>query len=148
MVNLTLDEFVESYKPSGEVIYADLPATRAASGTGYILNATKKSGVLAGAFHHIATNKNTKAGMQWTLQFLPLFKKAGYTLKDALNMVFVKGHYGPHPPEYHQAVFDRINNATKGLTGKQYKEVFEKTLKQLGKEAAEEGSDLNKLISK
>ena len=103
---------------------------------------------VAGAWHHIATNKNFIRGMQWSLKFLPLFKKAGYKLSDAINKVFVKGHYGPHPDQYHKKVFDRLNTATKGLTGSKYKEVFEKTLTEIGNEAAKKGTELNKLITK
>jgi hypothetical protein len=86
--------------------------------------------------------------MQWSLKFLPLFKKAGYKLSDAINTVFVKGHFGPHPDEYHRIVLKRLTEATKDLKGSKFKEAFDKTLTEIGKEAAEKGTELNKLLTK
>ncbi|MEP7377912.1 MAG: AHH domain-containing protein, partial [Chitinophagaceae bacterium] len=146
--NLSLDEFIQSFKPSGEILYYDLPGTSGARAGLSVMAAARRGGLIAGALHHIATNKNFKAGLQWSLKFLPLFKKAGYKLEDAINTVFVKGHFGPHPEAYHKVVFERLSNATKGLTGIKYKEAFERTLTAIGKEAATKGSELNKLLVK
>lgn len=60
----------------------------------------------------------------------------------------VIGHAGPHPAEYHQAVFDRLTQATRGLEGAEYKKAFEATLQELSKEVSTVGTELNKLITK
>jgi hypothetical protein len=104
--------------------------------------------MLKGPLHHLFTNKNFKRGQQWSKKFEPLFEKAGYKLKDAINKIEVIGHKGPHPDEYHQAVFDRLQSATKGLEGAEYKKAFESTLEVLKKEVSTAGTELNKLVTK
>lgn len=69
-------------------------------------------------------------------------------MDDVINKVKVAGHKGPHPPEYHEAVFQRLVEATKGLEGKEYVKAFEKTLNILKKEVSTAGSYLNKLVPK
>ncbi len=103
--------------------------------------------VAKGAWHHVFTNKNFIRGQQWSKKFEPLFQKAGYKLDDAINKVFVKGHKGPHPDEYHQYVYDQILEATEGLKGKAYKEAFDKTLNRLSEEVSTIGSYANKLLT-
>lgn len=98
--------------------------------------------------HHIYTNKNFISGQKWSKKFAPLFKKAGYDLDDAINKINVPGHKGPHPDEYHQAVYDRLLEATKGLQGDAYKNAFEATLNSLRQEVTQVGSRLNKLLTK
>lgn len=68
-------------------------------------------------------------------------------MDDAINTVFVKGHFGPHPVAYHEAVYKRLIAATAGLKGKEFKRVFEETLTKIGQEAAKEGTTLNKLLT-
>jgi A nuclease family of the HNH/ENDO VII superfamily with conserved AHH len=104
--------------------------------------------MLKGPLHHIATNKNFIRGQQWSKKFAPLFEKAGYKLDDAINKIHVPGHKGPHPDEYHEAIFDRIQAATRGLDGDDYKRAFDNTLETLGKEVTTKGSYLNKLLTK
>jgi RHS repeat-associated protein len=104
--------------------------------------------MLKGPLHHIFTNKNYIRGQQWSKKFEPIFEKAGYKLDDAINKINVPGHKGPHSDEYHQAVFDRLTLATKGLDGDSYKQAFDKTLGVLQKEVSEVGSTLNKLVTK
>lgn len=104
--------------------------------------------ITVSALHHIFTNKNFIRGQQWSKKFEPLFEKAGYTLDDAINKIRVLGHKGPHPDEYHEAVFNRLKESTEGLEGQSYKDAFDKTLDALGKEASTEGTNLNKLLTK
>jgi hypothetical protein len=55
------------------------------------------------------TNKNRVSaarGGPWTSRFEDLARKAGMGLEDAANKVRIPGHYGPHPQEYHEVVFD------------------------------------------
>jgi RHS repeat-associated protein len=70
---------------------------------------------LVGQIHHIATNKNFAGG--FTAAFERLFGRAGMTLNDDENLVRLAGHTGPHAPEYHQMVLDRLVAVTKGLQG-------------------------------
>jgi RHS repeat-associated protein len=104
--------------------------------------------MLKGPIHHIFTNKNFIRGQQWSKKFAPLFEKAGYKLNDAINKIEVIGHKGPHPEEYHQAIFDRLQSATKGLEGAEYKKAFESTLQTLKNEVSTAGTALNKLVTK
>ena len=67
--------------------------------------------------HHIATNKNFKSGQQWSKKFKEdFFDPAGLDLNDTDNIVSLENHQGPHPDSYHQWVYDRLSQATKGLT--------------------------------
>jgi RHS repeat-associated protein len=99
--------------------------------------------------HHIATDKNlisTAAGGPYTPKFETIFKKAGMTLQDVLNKVPVLGHQGPHP-EYNAIVYERLQNAVKGLKGDAYKTALQNELKSIGKESTTSGTKLNKLIT-
>jgi hypothetical protein len=81
-------------------------------------------------------------------KFEPLFTKAGYSMNDAVNKVYVAGHKGPHPEAYHQAVYKALLDATNGLSGEKYKTAFDSTLKELATQAQTVGSYLNKLLTK
>ena len=98
--------------------------------------------------HHVATNKNYKAGEQWSKKFEDIFAKAGLTLKDPNNLVDVQGHVGPHPPRYHEIVHDRLEKATTGLSGDAYREALLKELNILAEEIKTPGTELNSLVTK
>lgn len=103
--------------------------------------------------HHIATNKNeisTARGGPWTQKFQDLFEKAGMSLDDPANKVEVIGHKGPHPRDYHQAVYDRLNKAVKGKDphSEAYKKAFSSELGKLKQECATPGTRLNNMITK
>jgi hypothetical protein len=73
--------------------------------------------------HHIATNKDWVSNVRggpWSPAFEKLFKKAGMSLEDVANRVQIPGHRGPHPEEYHRAIFDRLSAATLGKNGVEY----------------------------
>lgn len=77
--------------------------------------------------HHICTNKNEvskRNGGPWTPKFRPIFERAGMDMDEAANVVRVQGHYGPHPPEYHQYVYSYLGGRTAGLTGEEYVAAF------------------------
>jgi RHS repeat-associated protein len=104
----------------------------------------------AGPIHHLMTNKNwvsTLRGGPWSPRFRDIAGKAGMTLEDVANKVAVPGHVGPHPEAYHQAVFDRLTTATRGLSGNAYGAAFRAELGAIKSEAATVGSHLNKLLS-
>ncbi|WP_456062039.1 AHH domain-containing protein [Archangium lipolyticum] len=64
--------------------------------------------------HHLATDKNDisdVSGGPWTPRFKDLFDRAGMSFDDPANIVYLVGHVGPHPKEYHEAVFSRLRAA-------------------------------------
>jgi RHS repeat-associated protein len=104
----------------------------------------------AGFLHHIATNKNfisKLSGGPWSQRFEKIFRRAGMTLKDAANKVRLPAHKGPHPEAYHREVFDRLNDATRGLRDKAAQDALTKELGKLGEECATAGTRLNKLLT-
>ena len=109
---------------------------------------TKKSGPL----HHIATNKNTKRGKKWTNKYKPFFDNAGLSMDCPENKVYVPGHKGPHPDEYHQYVYDKIDQATSGIdpdTDKDnYKAALISALEDVATEAQTEGTNVNIWLTK
>lgn len=87
---------------------------------------------VAGQIHHIATDKAIKSG--FTKQFEEIFAKAGTSLQNAANKLFLEGHAGRHSPKYHQYVIDRLKTATEGLTGSEYGKALTGTLEGIAKE--------------
>lgn len=82
-----------------------------------------------GQIHHIATDKAIKSG--FTEKFQQIFERAGKSLQDPANKVFLEGHAGRHSPAYHQYVLDRLQNATRGLSGDAYTRALEGELRVL-----------------
>jgi hypothetical protein len=74
-------------------------------------------------------------------------EKAGMTLEDVANKVRLPGHKGPHPEAYHQAVYDRLQNITKGLRGEEYSKAFRFELDKIAEEILTPGSRLNILLT-
>ena len=101
--------------------------------------------------HHICTDKNCispNSGGPWTPEFQKMFDKAGLSMQDEFNKVWVAGHQGPHPQEYHREIFDRLDAATLGKTGSAYTQAFQSELRALGVEISTAGSKLNQLVTK
>ncbi|NVJ26970.1 AHH domain-containing protein [Myxococcus sp. AM011] len=105
----------------------------------------------AGEHHHIATNKNdvsTARGGPWTPEFRKLFKKAGMDLKDRENIVEVVGHKGPHPQEYHDIVFLRLQDALGSCrTVVACRKALTSELRRLATEAQTPGTILHRLVT-
>ncbi len=101
--------------------------------------------------HHIATNKWWKSPHNdgpWSPEFQKIFDRAGMSLDDPANIVRVKGHKGPHPLEYHERVFERLTDATRGCrTMQQCREALTAELRKLGQEIATPGTKLNRLVT-
>ncbi|WP_052518496.1 AHH domain-containing protein [Archangium violaceum] len=105
-----------------------------------------------GDIHHIATVENGKSparGGPWTPRLKKLFDKAGLSMEDPINKVRVPGHKGPHPREYHEEVFRRLDDAVKRCeTTAQCREALTQELGKLAEELKRVGSELNKLVTR
>lgn len=115
------------------------------------VDSASTGGITKPTLHHICTDKNrlsTVCGGPWTPRFEAIFEKAGMTLEDGLNKVYILNHRGPHPEAYHQAVYDRLVSATNGLSGYAYKNAIESELGVIGREASTPGTLLNRLLTR
>ncbi len=103
-------------------------------------------------WHHLATNKNsvsTLRGGPWTPRFEDFFEMAGMRLDAKENRIYLKGHTGPHPKEYHDEVYDRFQRAMRNCgTIAQCRSKLVTTLEQLADEVCTPGSHLHRLITK
>jgi RHS repeat-associated protein len=90
-------------------------AIQGAAATGQQLNVLLSSGRSGSSNtpqgHHIATRYGN-----WGRLFQRLFEKGGMTLDDPANIIDLSPHHGPHSQAYHQRIWDRLYNRTKGLT--------------------------------
>ncbi len=104
--------------------------------------------------HHICTDKCTSdvnGKIAWTVEFTRFFDGAGLDITRSVeNLVAVPGHRGPHPLEYHQHVYGRLNAATSGLVPGtvEYREAVVSTLNRMKVEAVIPGSQINKWLTK
>ncbi|QRN95471.1 AHH domain-containing protein [Archangium violaceum] len=102
--------------------------------------------------HHMATSRNSKSplrGGPWTPPFEELFAEAGMSLNDAANIVYLKGHYGPHPKEYHQRVYDRLRLALSRCADQaSCREALVAELRKLAEEICTPGSMLNSILTR
>lgn len=117
------------------------------SATAYSLYAMAR-----GSWHHILTDKNyvsSRAGGPWSPVFEDYLENAGLKFSHPANRVWLEGHKGPHPAEYHREVFRRLREATRGLRGGTpgYRDAVLQVLKEIGKEIQTKGSKLNLLLT-
>lgn len=107
---------------------------------------------IGGPLHHIATNKNEKRGKKWTKKFKPFFDKAGLDMDGADNKVYVPGHKGPHPDDYHQHVYDKLEAATNGIDHTKDKQKYQQAVKDaladIAKDAQAPGTKVNDWLLK
>jgi hypothetical protein len=103
-------------------------------------------------WHHLATNKNEISAAQggpWTPLFERIFAKAGMSLDAAENLVYLKGHKGPHPEEYHSEVYQRLDTALRDCQPvSQCKSKLLRVLKRMADEVCTPGSSLYQLVTK
>ena len=64
-----------------------------------------------------------------------------------LSPYLLPGHAGPHSEAYHREIFDRLQSATDGLSGADYKAALSKELEVIAVEASAIGSRLDKLLT-
>jgi len=103
-------------------------------------------------WHHLATDKNDSSplrGGPWTPRFQQLFKKAGMLLDDPANRVYLAGHQGPHPEEYHFEVYQRLEAAMgRCLSTAQCKMRLTEELQKIRSEVCTPRSLLHRLLTK
>ncbi len=101
--------------------------------------------------HHIATvenNTSTARGGPWTPLFKKIFDKAGMSMEDPANKLKLPGHYGPHPEEYHRAVFNHLDKATANCPTQQTCAMaLRQALRELAVEISTQGSRLHRLLT-
>uniref|UniRef100_UPI00286C7584 AHH domain-containing protein n=1 Tax=Archangium sp. TaxID=1872627 RepID=UPI00286C7584 len=135
----------------GTVVVAGVAAGTAASAMGSACadGSEKKEGH---QWHHLATNKNETSavsGGPWTPLFEDIFAKARMSLDAAENRVYLKGHKGPHPTAYHEAVYEKLNDAVSDCgTVLECKRRLVEALRKLGDQACTPGSRLHQLLTK
>ncbi len=135
----------------GTLIVTGVAAGTAASAVGSACTdgSVKKDGH---HWHHLATNKNntsTSQGGPWTPVFEKLFAKAGMNLDAAENLVYLKGHQGPHPEAYHERVYEQLQAAVaRCKTQKQCRTALVEALRDLADELCTPGSWLHRVVTK
>ncbi|HVG57874.1 MAG TPA: AHH domain-containing protein, partial [Hyalangium sp.] len=101
--------------------------------------------------HHIGTISNKKSALRggpWTQRFEKLFARAGMRLKDAENIVPIQGHKGPHPQQYHEIVFRRLDRALGDCsTISNCRGRLTRELRAIAEEIATPGTELNRLVT-
>jgi hypothetical protein len=102
-------------------------------------------------WHHLATDKNTTSSLRggpWTPRFQDLFARAGMTLEDPENLVYLQGHKGPHPEEYHAEIFERLQSALGPCrTHEQCRGNLSRALRRAATDVCTPGSQLHRLAT-
>ncbi|ATB26850.1 AHH domain-containing protein [Melittangium boletus] len=136
--------------PSAGVLNVALAPTAVAAvamGTGGVIQ-----GDPDGDIHHICTDKNEvsdASGGPWTPLFETFFEQAGMKLSDVANQVRIKGHKGPHPREYHEEVYSRIEQATLGCrSAAECRRALVDVLTKIARELTTTGTKLRKIITR
>jgi hypothetical protein len=69
-------------------------------------------------------------------------------LKDAENIVPIRGHKGPHPQRYHEIVYERLDSTLgECSTMVECRRRLTDALKRLANEIATPGTELNRLVT-
>ncbi|MGZ3458467.1 MAG: AHH domain-containing protein [Archangium sp.] len=102
-------------------------------------------------WHHLATNKNeisTLYGGPWTPRFEEIFAMAGMSLDASENLVYLAGHKGPHPEQYHEEIFRRLREAvTDCQSVSRCRERLVEELRKLADEVCTPGTLLHQLAT-
>lgn len=103
-------------------------------------------------WHHLATDKNDVASGQggpWTPLFARLFARAGMSLDDAANLVYLQGHKGPHPEEYHREIYRKLFSAVaRCRSPSECKSRLVTALQEIARDVCTPGSRLHQLVTK
>jgi len=129
--------------PVGEFLFIDLPSGGLAGAVrGFIFKggttlfesidtylANEVGSIGTGQIHHIASDKAIASG--FTEKFKSIFEKAGMSLQAKENRFLLLGHAGRHSLKYRNYVLMKLQTATEGLSGNEYKEALLKELEFL-----------------
>ncbi|HEX5748054.1 MAG TPA: AHH domain-containing protein [Archangium sp.] len=103
-------------------------------------------------WHHLATDKNdisTVYGGPWTPLFKSLFARAGMNLDAKENLVYLAGHKGPHPEDYHVEIYERLKTALgQCRTRERCRDALIRALEELAQEVCTPGSRLYRLATR
>ncbi|MFP2908375.1 AHH domain-containing protein [Pyxidicoccus sp. 3LFB2] len=134
---------------SGVAVGTAASSASGGAGSACTDGAVKKDGH---QWHHIATDKNTSAevrGGPWTPRFEEIFATAGMNLEDPTNLVYLRGHQGPHPEDYHQEIFRRLRAVVaRCQTVEQCRRRLVEELKGIANEVCTPGSRLHQWATK
>ncbi|MFY0562581.1 AHH domain-containing protein [Archangium lansingense] len=102
--------------------------------------------------HHLCTNKNDISesnGGPWTPDFETLFARAGMSLDDPVNIVYLRDHKGPHPEAYHSDIFKRLNDKFGACRARaECRAMLVEELDRIAGEVCTPGSMLNELLTR
>jgi HNH/ENDO VII superfamily nuclease len=102
--------------------------------------------------HHLCTNKNDiseNSGGPWTPRFEEFFERAGMSLDDPANIVYLRDHKGPHPEAYHREIFRRLDDALRGCRPPvECQAKLVRALDAIAGEVCTAGSTINKLVTR
>ncbi|WNG54018.1 hypothetical protein F0U59_03835 [Archangium gephyra] len=103
-------------------------------------------------WHHLATNKNeisASYGGPWTPLFEELFVRVGMSLDAKENLVYLQGHKGPHPEEYHSTIYRRLEAAlAKCRSLEQCQRSLKDALRKIAVEICTPGTRLHRLATR
>jgi hypothetical protein len=144
---------------NGTVVLMGVTANTTAQATAAAVSSARTTGACRDASdrgdakgHHLATDKNDKSdvyGGPWTPRFKRLFDKVGMSLNDPANIIYLLGHVGPHPEEYHQELYRRLEDALKGCQSQaECRSRLVDALDEIAGEVCTPGSRLNKLATR
>jgi hypothetical protein len=109
---------------------------------------TKEEG---GTPHPIATGsdlRRAKKKKAWTPRFAALFARAGMSLKDPLNLLYMQDHASPHPEVYHQEIYDLLQATLEGCGDRETcGEVLRMALRRLASELCTPDTPLSSLVT-
>jgi hypothetical protein len=104
-----------------------------------------------GTPYRIATNAHRKGvdgGKAWTPQFRALFARAGMSLDDPTNRVYLQEHVRTHPEKYHQEIYERLQATLEGCGDEAAcGEVLRMALRRLAAELCTADTPLSSLVS-
>ncbi|ATB35125.1 RhsD protein [Cystobacter fuscus] len=143
---------------NGTVVLMGVSANTTASAVASAVSSARTTGDCAQSkadnnhAHHLCTNKNNKSeitGGPWTPRFEEFFEQAGMSIEDPVNIVYLRGHKGPHPEDYHREVFSRLDSALQACRSQSdCRARLVEALDKIAGSVCTPGSNLNKLVKR
>ncbi|HEX5747305.1 MAG TPA: AHH domain-containing protein [Archangium sp.] len=142
----------------GTVVLMGVTGSTAATAVTSAVSAARTTGACAESGrdghqrHHLCTNKNDiseSSGGPWTPRFEKIFDRAGMSLDDPANVVYLRDHQGPHPEAYHSDILERLERALGTCrTSADCRAKLVTALDKIAGEICTPGSTLNKLATR